>query len=134
MKSPPENPASLENSFAALEVEELSEMENLEANAISAQTGSPQEYVLESPTLEKDKKSEKLFAIFCLFDDLDRLRKFLGDLWRSYKAGKVELITASVTTNTGIQLAIRTQTKFLKRSLSYQITNVYYLGIDVNFS
>lgn len=32
----------------------------------------------------------------------------------SYKAGKVALITNSVSTNTGIQLAIRTQNEILE--------------------
>lgn len=63
VKSPPESQASLENSFTALEVKGPSKMESLEANAIAAQTESSQDYELESPTLEEDKKSDKLLPI-----------------------------------------------------------------------
>jgi hypothetical protein len=49
------------------------------------------------------------FAIFCLFDDLNRLRKFLLDLWTQYKLGSCDLITASVTTNSAIELVHRAE-------------------------
>lgn len=53
------------------------------------------------------------FATYCFFDDLDRLRDFLQDLWSSYKARKLSLITASVTTNTAIELVHRAEQDFV---------------------
>jgi hypothetical protein len=53
------------------------------------------------------------FAIHCFFDDLNRLRDFLDELWSDYKNGRVDLITASVTTNTAIDLVHRAEKELL---------------------
>ena len=56
---------------------------------------------------------ELFFALFCLFDDLDKLRSSLMELWRQYKARRVDLMTVSVTTNTAINLVRRTEENLL---------------------
>jgi hypothetical protein len=38
-----------------------------------------------------------------MLGDLWQLRRFVGSLWLDYKNGKVDLITASVTTNVAFQ-------------------------------
>ncbi|KAE9369320.1 hypothetical protein N431DRAFT_413162 [Stipitochalara longipes BDJ] len=104
----------LENRFAALEVEELagSDSEIAEVQAVPSPTS---EVICKvEPSREREYlEQEKLFAIFCLFDDLDRLRSYISNLWVEFKEEKIDIITASVTTNTAIQLAIRTQNEIL---------------------
>lgn len=103
----------LENRFAILEVEEPVEQEGDDAMGSAALSPTQPIYDLEIPKVEKDMEEEKLFAIFCLFEDLGRLRTYLSRVWVEYKLGIVDLITASVTTNTAFQLAIRTQEELL---------------------
>lgn len=102
----------LENRFAVLEVEEPEEPQD-DGPATSSETVSQPIYDLESPEATRDAEQDKLFAIFCLFDDLARLRSFVTSLWTKHKNGEVGLITASVTTNSAIQVAIRTQEEVL---------------------
>ena len=52
---------------------------------------------------------EVYFALYCFFDDLDQLRGYLSDLWTFYKDGSVDLVTASVTTNTAFELVQRAE-------------------------
>jgi hypothetical protein len=106
---------ALENRFATLEVEELAESDG---ENTAGQIPSPPEsqlliYEIEPAKEKKDVEQDELFAIFCLFDDLDRLRSYVQDLWVNYKQQKIDLITASVTTNTAFQLAIRAQDEIL---------------------
>ncbi|PVH87784.1 hypothetical protein DL98DRAFT_509345 [Cadophora sp. DSE1049] len=102
---------SLQNRFAALEVEEPVEPQiGPEPKAAVTDVVI---YELENSKDQQVKNEERLFAIFCLFDDLARIRTFVLDLWKQYKVGKLDLITASVTTNTAFQLAIRTQDEIL---------------------
>lgn len=98
---------SLENRFSSLEVEEP-----VEPKTGPAPRNEQPTYELQAPQ-KNDKDEEKLFAIFCLFDDLARLRSFVLDLWEQYKQRKIDLITASVTTNTAFQLAIKAQDEIL---------------------
>lgn len=107
-KSTSDHLESLENRFATLDVEEIAEQ--LDDAASSSATKLV--YELESKT-KADIAEEKLFAMFCLFDDLARLRQYLRDLWIDYVFDKTDLITTAVTTNTAIQLSIRTQDEIL---------------------
>jgi hypothetical protein len=108
----------LENYFAALEVEDPVNVDDGALQLPSAQPSKPA-YELESPKSKEDIQEEKLFAIFCLFDDLARIRAFLARLWTDTKEDpvtkirKVDFVTASVITNTAWQLAIRTQDEIL---------------------
>ena len=69
-------------------------------------------YEIRAPQ-KNGKDEEKLSAIFCLFDDLARLRLFVLSLWKQFKQRNIDLITASLTTNTAFQLAIRAQDEIL---------------------
>lgn len=103
----------LENRFASLEVEESQE-DNVPAEPPSPST-DPLEvvYDVEPPKTEEDIASEKLFALFCLFDDLQHLRTFTREQWVEFAVGKSSLITVSVVTNAALQLSIRTQDEIL---------------------
>jgi hypothetical protein len=95
-KSSSDHLETLENNFAVLGVETLS-------------TPTKPLYELE-PETKADSDEEKLFALFCLFDDLARLSQFLLDVWMDYLLDKM---TTAVITNTAFQLAIRTQDEIL---------------------
>ncbi|RFU35703.1 hypothetical protein B7463_g727, partial [Scytalidium lignicola] len=103
----------LENRFAVLDVEIPAEDLSKKPEAPPV----PQEsvYEVEIPKTDEDIKVEKMFAFFCLFEDLQRLRKFLEKVWTEYKDNctSAGLITAAITTNTAFQLARRTQEEFL---------------------
>jgi hypothetical protein len=105
------NIEDLENRFASLEVEEPMETSD---DAQPATAGLPKPtYKVETPKDKESVEAEKFFALFCLFDDLQSLRTLLEKLWVEYSLGKVDLITASVTTNAAFQLSVRTQEEML---------------------
>ncbi len=55
---------------------------------------------------------EKYFALYCLFADLHGLRTFIGKTWEDYSDGRIDLMSASILTNTAFDLVRRTETKF----------------------
>ncbi|MCJ1287916.1 hypothetical protein MMC26_007268 [Xylographa opegraphella] len=70
--------------------------------------------VYEIDTSEEDSVEERIFATYCLFEDLKQLRQFLTELWTDYHSGKVDLMTASVTTNTAFDLVRRSEEDFIR--------------------
>jgi hypothetical protein len=101
---------SLENRFAALEIEEPAEQRE-DGTAIT----SPVEllYEIEPANTKNEIENEKLFALFCLFEDFHRLRVFVMETWVDYFTDKVDLITASVVTNAAFEFAIQTSDELL---------------------
>jgi hypothetical protein len=57
----------------------------------------------------EDNSEEVYFAFFCFFEDLNNLREFISNLWRDYQQGKVDLVTASLTTNMAFDLVRRAE-------------------------
>lgn len=57
-------------------------------------------------------QQEMFFAAYCLFADLNQIRTYIQGLWTSYKVGKLDLFSASVITNTAIELGRRSQADF----------------------
>jgi hypothetical protein len=97
-----------------------------------APTGPPPSKV----TYEMEPTEEEIhFGIFCFFDDLNRLRTFLGDLWTQYKLGSCDLITAAVTTNSTLEL-VRCAEKDLTASFpkndTYKKTGGLYFDFMCN--
>ena len=109
----------LVNRFEALDLEESAEQPDGEEQVPVESNGLV--YEVETPKDDKGVKAEKLFAIFCLFDDLARLRKFVQDLWIDYAIGRVDLITASVTTNASFEIAARKCVLMLYASSTYKV-------------
>ncbi|CZT05260.1 uncharacterized protein RCO7_10896 [Rhynchosporium graminicola] len=73
---------NLENRFATLAVEEPSEPKTGPAPKTEMQ-------FYELRASQKDlKQEENLFALFCLFDDLDRMRSYVLKTWEQFKQGK----------------------------------------------
>lgn len=55
---------------------------------------------------------EAVFAFRCLFHDFHVIRIYLQQVWGSYKQGTTDLVAASITTNTAIDLARELQEGF----------------------
>ena len=47
---------------------------------------------------------EFVLAFYCFFHDVEELRGYIRSLWLQYKNGTLDLMTASVTTNTAVNL------------------------------
>ena len=76
--------------------------------------------VEEAPTsktnipIERDndsKEADRFFALFCLLVDLHRIRCYARKTWVQYKNREVDLITASVVSNTAIDIVNKLQTE-----------------------
>jgi len=76
-------------------------------NAASRKNTSaqPRKVIYEAEVTEE----EVCFAMVCFFNDLHHLRMFLQNLWQQYHRGTLDLMTASVTTNTAINLVRRAE-------------------------
>jgi len=78
---------------------------------------------------------EVYFALYCFFEDLDKLRDYLDGLWAEYKDGEIDLITASITTNTAFELVQSAEKDFnatFPLLNSYEeISQVFYLLICI---
>lgn len=75
------------------------------------------------------------FGIFCFFDDLNRLRTFLRDLWTKYNLGSCDLITAAVTTNSALELVRRAEkdlTASFPKNDTYKKTGGLYFDFMCN--
>ncbi len=100
------------NRFEVLGVEDTVNLEDLEA--ISA-GGDIFELEYES---EEMKMS---LMIFCLFEDLHRIQDFLHGIWKSFKAKTLDLVTATIITNTAFDLVHRNEEEILAAMFSGQL-------------
>ena len=94
---------SLNNRFSALEVEEPIDIE-VDTNTPTPleqsgkyKPGQKRDVIYDSSEQEEEEID---FAVFCLFEDLRRIRTHLNQIWQDYKSGELDLMTASVITNT----------------------------------
>ncbi|KAJ3043595.1 hypothetical protein HDV00_004696 [Rhizophlyctis rosea] len=90
-----------ENKFHVFEDEEVDENDEPDTPSPTSTTTPPK-----TPTykLENTESNEDWFALFCFFQDLHAIRSFLIDTWSQYHARKIDLITATVTTNTAFEV------------------------------
>ena len=92
------------NSFAALKVDELPDEEPEPSATI--ETAVPRKTcVLQPPSNPEDVEEDELYARLCFHDELYAIHKRLKAVWNDYKAKKVDLVTASLITNTAYLLA-----------------------------
>jgi hypothetical protein len=108
--------------FGILSIEE-SEVEAIKPDATSKSAVSmttrpsastkpnPIEYEIEFEIGDND---ETYFALFCFFTDLKAIRDFILNLWRDYRAGQIDLVTASLTTNLAFGLGQRAERDLLE--------------------
>jgi len=98
----PMSEPKLRNMFANLKVEEPSEtLQEATAVPTSAPTSSGVQY---QAVRDKDDE-EQLLAFKLILCDICRLRDEVTQIWKSYSHGALDLVTASITTNTAVDLA-----------------------------
>jgi hypothetical protein len=115
--------SGLSNRFSNLEVEDtedivdtsktLQSLSSAAAVAKSAQKKTPTPAV-EIYELESDDTYERIFDVYCFFEDLHRLQDFLNETWRQYKRGEIDLLTASLTTNAAFDIIRREEAEVAK--------------------
>ena len=76
---------------------------------------------------------EVYFAVDCLFNDYDNIRRYVQQIWKDYKHGIFDLVAASITTNTAIDFARRLQEDFIETFPTHtdfeELINVMYAHI-----
>ncbi|TVY81856.1 hypothetical protein LSUE1_G002898 [Lachnellula suecica] len=95
----------LANRFQNLAVEEIPEFEGPDLS----QDGLNSTYELE----EESEEMKMSLMIFCFFEDMHRLQDFIHDTWRSYKANELDLITASLITNSAVDIVRQNEEQIL---------------------
>ncbi|KAL8685162.1 MAG: hypothetical protein Q9218_007938, partial [Villophora microphyllina] len=102
------------NPFDNLELEEPSQ-EFLDApGAVRAAGGDPKvEPRYEVENLQSPE--EKYLAAHCLFQDIRHIRSFLKTLWSMYKDHVIDLVAASITTDTAINLVRELEQEYIQR-------------------
>ena len=54
------------------------------------------------------------FAAYCLFADINQILEYVKNLWKTYDEGEIELVAASVTANTAIDMIRKLEEDFMK--------------------
>ena len=107
---------SITNRFAGLEVEDYETDGGTEpipsTSKKSKKTPPARTFDIDD---EVDEMEEKMFAIFYLFDDSERIRTFLLQTWKDYGSNTIDLTTASLTTNTALDLVREQCDEFVKK-------------------
>lgn len=100
--------------FSLLEVE----MPSIEDEEDVVHTPSASTEQGRKPTKEKENAFYELdepeddvlpFVLYCLFEDVHQVGQIVRDIWEEYKAGQINIMTASVVTNTAIDLVRKTE-------------------------
>lgn len=90
------------NRFAALDVEDTDESLDIIASDISTMAAPTKDTSKnQSPAVyevEVDYKWDFQFAIYCFFEDLHNLQEYLQGTWKRYKAGDIDIISATILT------------------------------------
>ncbi|KAF3926490.1 hypothetical protein AA313_de0208278 [Arthrobotrys entomopaga] len=96
----------VENLFEHLQLEELLDDKSVDDDDYLPQDlkPKPKPKDIHIPTPQENLIEEKLFAIFCFFEEILNIRLFIQDVWTDYAAGKLTLATAATTTNTAFDL------------------------------
>jgi hypothetical protein len=111
-KLDPEDPVAvpISNHFSGLSVDDLEEdAEDIPDIQLPGVTSS---------TLSSEPEMslvEAMIAVMIFLGDMENTRVYIMDLWRDYKAGAVDLVTAAVTTNTVLELLERPHANLMER-------------------
>ena len=110
----PKDPVRISNQFSGLAVDNLDEEENAEdlpdiqlpgvGSSTSRSTFEPEISI-----------AEAINAVMIFLGDMENTRIYIMDLWRDYKLGMVDLVTAAVTTNTALELLERPHASLMQR-------------------
>lgn len=97
---------TLNNLFENLEMYDPEDQDLLGAAVIDVQdvgTAQDAQQTQEKELYELEgSEAETQFAIFCVLQDVHCIQDFVIETWQHYKSGEIDLVTASITTNTAI--------------------------------
>jgi hypothetical protein len=113
----------LNNIFEHLELEDPTEVETSPAKSPTSTRPATYELNEESESTS-NTFPEELFAAYLLFEDMHLMRDFLKQTWLEYKTGRTDLIAASITTNTAIDLIRQSTDDFLEKYPEYKENQV----------
>lgn len=98
------------NRFADLTLEEVEDPEDLADIQLPGVSATDTLRATVALTAE-----EAVLAIIIFLQDVESIRLYVDGLWRDYKAGSVDLVTAAVTTNTALELLREPQNDLMAR-------------------
>ena len=122
----------LTNRFENLELEEPTELvPEVPKNGNSGPKASPNHERKVVYDADAATDEETFFAMFCIIEDYQKIRIHLQKTWWHYKLGKVDLVAASIITNTAFDLVRRADEEFCRTfpvfQSSCQISSAFYL-------
>ena len=103
------------NLFEALTLEEPKDVEDSPDSFFSVSTGpNAKSTTTSKPIYDMEfLHDEVLFSSVFFFQDLEAIREFVRKTWSGYRAGRTELSTASLLTNTAIEMIQRSTREHL---------------------
>lgn len=123
--------SNFSNVFNTLEPDESSGESSNEAHTASSQETGDES--VESPHYQAEIPKafrEQSLAAICLIFDVKKIREHIKKLWASYREGLTDLIAASITTNTAVEIVRDMQKNFFKAfpdaPSCYSIVDSYY--------
>ena len=123
---------NISNTFSHLEIEEEKEENDKDSSTTSGgnagrkkttnmstrghkrqqgKTSTPKEDIYEIA----DSEDNGRFAVFCLLEDFRSLRVFIQGIWKQYGKSSLDLLSATVITNTALEFASRAEEDFCAR-------------------
>lgn len=129
----PDKPKDIEeviNVFEHLELEEPSEEFEQAPDVQVPSAGAAARPIYKAERL--DDSEESFFAFYLLLHDLNKLRTEVTRAWEGYKHGMHDIVAASITTNTAVDLARAMiddyKEMFAKHGGAHRMLEMYYAG------
>lgn len=125
---------TLNNLFNNLEMDDPQDHDLLGAAMIDVQdvgtVQDPQQTQLQELYELESSEAEMQFATFCMLQDVHCVQDFVVETWQHYKSGEVDVVTASISTNTAINFVHDAEEKLMAsypQLTDYlEILNVFY--------
>ena len=112
----------LSNRFGALKIHHTDD--TLTAATISDELARSQQGTPKKPSKERDTNDiyeaivdemlDHAFSVFCFFEDLHQIQEYLQETWTRYKSNDLDLISATLTTNSALALVQRLEKDLLE--------------------
>ncbi|KAL2001017.1 hypothetical protein VTN02DRAFT_2330 [Thermoascus thermophilus] len=88
----------MQNRFAALDVEDTDESLDIVASDIGTMEDTSQKQSRAVYEVEVDCIWDFQFAMYCFFEDLHSLQEYLQGTWKRYRAGDIDIVSATILT------------------------------------
>lgn len=107
-----EEAPSLKNLFEALKLQETEEDDEATVHAPTENTSTKK---ADRPKFELEtNQSEKFFAIFAFFKDMNDIRDYIKSVWDDYLNHRLDIMSAAVTTDTAFTLLKESSAELLE--------------------